>query len=94
MHFLHLIDFILQLFNLLLSLIIHRSELQLLLRVDSLNLADDVLRFLVVGVRTGYSAHEGEDQGNQAHDCRLFFASLVYTRLELLFRLVKQLEEL
>jgi hypothetical protein len=47
-----------------------------------------------VGVRTGYSAHEGEDQGDQAHDCRLFFASLVYTRLELLFGLVKQLEEL
>jgi hypothetical protein len=94
MHFLHLIDFILQLFNLLLSFIIDRCELQLLLWVDSLNLADDVFRFLVVGVRTGYSPHEGENQGDQAHDCRLFFASLVDTRLEFLFGLVKQLQEL
>ena len=66
----------------------------MLLRIDSLNLADDVFRFLVVGVGTRYSAHEGENQGDQAHDCGLFFASLVYTRLELLFRLVKQLQEL
>jgi hypothetical protein len=47
-----------------------------------------------VGVGTGYSPHEGEDQGDQPHDCRLFFASLVDTRLELLFGLVKQLQQL